>query len=490
MPPKAKGASRIVVALRVLAFLVASAFKLAFVALSIATPLLAMWIASSLAAYRGASVAWTIVAGLAAWPVVPIAWELFGRWRSRGAAKPPTLTTFDRFVLRSLAVGLAFNALLLVCFPATVFAALSTRGDWMLGGAQAPWAERTRDGLVRAAGGLEWLHEATHENEFEQQIEQSATHTDAPVLPSNDDLHDAIAELHQRMPEARGTFEPRTDGWPWAATLHPAVTSITTEHDQSIESVGKYLAAAEPDPTMRVKAIHDYVASRIAYDAVALSEGRYPDQSATTVFRDGIGVCAGYANLAAALGDAAGVEIVVVGGYSRHPGHDASAEGHAWNAARIGDRWVLFDATWDAGSVEGRTFTREYETDYLMTPPDVFVATHYPDEDRWQLLSTALTRAQWLRLAAMRPGFYARGLQLKNVDTWHIEAKDSLHLDIDNPLRLELHVGIVAQDERWLVHCDNVASGVDCSLPSAGRYEVAIFEDHTYLGALQLDVKP
>src|SRR5512147_1643023 len=105
MPPKAKGASRIVVALRVLAFLVASAFKLAFVALSIATPLLAMSIASSLAAYRGASVAWTIVAGLAAWPVVPIAWELFGRWRARGAAKPPTLTMFDRFVLRSLAVG-------------------------------------------------------------------------------------------------------------------------------------------------------------------------------------------------------------------------------------------------------------------------------------------------------------------------------------------------------------------------------------------------
>src|SRR5262252_7037100 len=104
MPARAKGASRIAIALRVIGFAIANSLKLAFVAVSIAAPLLAMWIASSLAAYRGASAAWTIVAGLTAWPLVPIAWELFGRWRRR-EGHTPTLTTFDRFVLRSLAVG-------------------------------------------------------------------------------------------------------------------------------------------------------------------------------------------------------------------------------------------------------------------------------------------------------------------------------------------------------------------------------------------------
>src|SRR5215468_10065927 len=83
MPPRTKGASPIAIALRVIGFVVANSLKLAFVALSIAVPLLAMWIASSLAAYRGASVAWAIAAGLAAWPIVPIAWELVGRWRAR-----------------------------------------------------------------------------------------------------------------------------------------------------------------------------------------------------------------------------------------------------------------------------------------------------------------------------------------------------------------------------------------------------------------------
>ena len=69
-----------------------------------------------------------------------------------------------------------------------------------------------------------------------------------------------------------------------APTLHPAVAALPPEHETSIESVAKYLVEAESDPVQRVKALHDYVADRIAYDAEALAAGRFPPQDAKTVF--------------------------------------------------------------------------------------------------------------------------------------------------------------------------------------------------------------
>ena len=48
-------------------------------------------------------------------------------------------------------------------------------------------------------------------------------------------------------------------------------------------------------------------------------------------------VCAGYANLLAALGKVTGDDIRVVTGDARTDGSDLTGEGHAWNAARIGD---------------------------------------------------------------------------------------------------------------------------------------------------------
>ena len=61
------------------------AFKLAFAATAVALPLGAVWIASSLAAHRGGSIAVAVLCGVALWPVLPVAWELVSTWRRRRA---------------------------------------------------------------------------------------------------------------------------------------------------------------------------------------------------------------------------------------------------------------------------------------------------------------------------------------------------------------------------------------------------------------------
>src|SRR4029450_4661324 len=115
----------------------------------------------------------------------------------------------------------------------------------------------------------------------------------------------------------------------------------------------------------------DYVADRIAYDTDAYRRREFGNQDAPTVFQRRTGVCAGYANLLAALGKVTGDDIRVVTGDARTDGSDLTGEGHAWNVVRVGERWALVDATWDSGNLTESGFEKEYDTDYLFAPPEI-----------------------------------------------------------------------------------------------------------------------
>ena len=78
----------------------------------------------------------------------------------------------------------------------------------------------------------------------------------------------------------------------------PAVPVVPAEYASTPESVGYYFRESQPDPRLRVLAIHDYIADRVAYDDDALARGvPRDDADAEWVFEHRKGVCAGYANL-------------------------------------------------------------------------------------------------------------------------------------------------------------------------------------------------
>ncbi|MCA9708727.1 MAG: transglutaminase domain-containing protein [Myxococcales bacterium] len=333
--------------------------KLAFVALAVLLPLLGVWVASSLAAHFDGPLWVSLVAGGLCFPLLPLCWDAWASWRRRrrDAVRPRVLTAFDRLVLRTLVINVVFVGGLLALFPASVFEALSTRGDWMLGESEAPWADQTRRALFGTAERLSWLHDATHDNAYEDLIDPSLTQT-----RSDDGTAPRAGEDRRTVEPSAPAVSPgdlyRTDGWPFAPTLHPAVVELPPEHETSIESVARYLVAREADPVQRVKALHDYVADRVAYDVPALRSGQFPPQDAESVFRRRTAVCAGSAALLAALGEAAGIEIVVVVGDARDSDGLFDGTGHAWNAINLDGRWYLADPTWDAGHVSGDTFSK------------------------------------------------------------------------------------------------------------------------------------
>lgn len=447
--------------------LVAWTAKLGFALFAIATPVLGVWIGSSLAKAFDGPVWLPFAAGALCFPVLPLLWEGVGQWRRRKSTKPAILTLFDRLLLRTLSINLVFVGGLLGLYPSTVFTALSEHGDWMLDGQEMPWV---RDTLHAAADRMQWLHELTHPNAYDELIDPDAKGEDVDVSDWGD-FSNKPSEGDIDGP--KDVF--RNDAWPFKPEVHPLVRAIPADQQATPEAVGRYFAEHEVDPIRRLEAVHDYVADRTAYDVEALRTMTFPPQDAQTVLDTRIAVCAGYAQLVKAIGDAAGLEVVVVVGKTR----GESDLGHAWNAAKIDGKWYLLDSTWDAGSV-GDAFTKRFSTDYLMTPPDVFLYDHFPDDPKWQLRDEPLSMGDFLRRPDLEPKFFTYGFELVSPTRSNVTTVGrSVSLTLKNPNNFRVHAQSYAGNS-WdapSTHCEVERSGelITCPLQQKGPNLIVMF---------------
>lgn len=483
-----------------------------WVLIVVVVPSLGVWLASSLAVYRNGPVWLAVACGLLLFPGLPLAWEA---WSRRGSDREKKLregrryfSTWERLVLRTLVVNVLFIAALVVRFPAASFAALATRGDWFLEGKTSDDADTARRLLFATASGLEWVYHAVRPNPYDDLLQKRTDDVPSPEPvpmevatpeppPVTEPPRPGRAPSPPPAPPAPEEVQFADDGvplWPLPARLHPAVASLPASAETSITSVGRYLAEREGNPWLRVKALHDYVADRVAYDVAAYRRRQYGPQDAPTVFRTRLSVCAGYANLLAALGEAAGERIIVVGGDARTDGADLTGEGHAWNAARIGGRWVLIDATWDAGNIEGDRFQKEYSTDYLFTPPVVHGVTHFPEEREWQLRAPPISRGEFFRQPMMRARFFADGLELVAPTRSQVTVSGSLDLELRNPRgRFLLADYDDGQGTKGDCRVDEgAAPTVHCEIPAEGSYRVRLYSNRerhgTYDGVGEIRV--
>ncbi|MEM6293358.1 MAG: transglutaminase domain-containing protein [Myxococcota bacterium] len=452
--------------------------KAVFAGLAMIVPLTGVWIASSLAAHHGQAMGISLLIGALCFPIAPLAWEGWSSLRRshKEVSGQRILTLADRMILRTLTINVAFVAVLFGAFPSSMFAALSSRGDWMLEGRTSEMAETTRTVLFNAADRLQWLHELTHPNAYEDLIDEDLTRTEedvrpAPVIPPAPKPGPSGEAPSQETPQA-------SSGWPMPATLHPLVAKMPAAVQTDYASVARYIAEQEPDELQRLKALHDYVADRLVYDVVALETLNMPSQRAKDVFDAKMAVCAGYSALLARMGEEAGMEIVVVSGHAREEDGSLSKLGHAWNAAKVHGGWVLIDATWDAGSVNGSQFEKEYRTEYFMTPPEVFGRSHFPSDAKWQLREDPLTLGEFVRQSTASPALDALGVRLVSPDrpVLSVDAPRMVTVQLDNPDHVDIEISVRSETER-VRDCDanDDRTRFECPVPGPIGSYIGIF---------------
>ena len=105
------------------------------------------------------------------------------------------------------------------------------------------------------------------------------------------------------------------------------------------------------------------------------------------------GVCQDYTWLLQAMLKTIGIESAFVSGYSRtspeQMGRTPRQPTHAWNAVRVNGDWQLLDLTWS-------TDMEEYGGNgFFLMPPAEFLKSHYPSEEKWQLVDSLITLEEW-----------------------------------------------------------------------------------------------
>jgi hypothetical protein len=149
-------------------------------------------------------------------------------------------------------------------------------------------------------------------------------------------------------------------------------------------------------------------------------------------------VCSGYANLLQQLCKYAGIECEIVNGYAKvdevnHIGKIDKPD-HAWNSVKLYNKWYLVDATWAAGFVNKRRFTKKFNEFYYLTNPDQFIYRHFPVAKKWTLSTKKINLKEFGKMPIYKDLFFINDLSIANKIDGEIKNNLELHLKSELPI--------------------------------------------------------
>jgi len=202
-------------------------------------------------------------------------------------------------------------------------------------------------------------------------------------------------------------------------------------------------------------------------------------------------VCTGYAYLIQELSIHAGIKCEIINGFGKSTDFDKSESNlpnHSWNAARINGKWYLCDATWSSGIFDktNKQFVSRFEDTYFLTAPELFLLTHYPMDIEWALISTTLTRYEFLNSPFIYKTAAKYGIQpiMPEVMETVIKKGDSISVifrmedkQIANSIRLKIKQKTIKTSVRQI---DRNTYSVDYIFNKRGVYPVHIMINDQY----------
>lgn len=148
----------------------------------------------------------------------------------------------------------------------------------------------------------------------------------------------------------------------------------------------------------KIRAVYYWITANISYDVPNMYEPNNldsPQVKITNTLKTRKGVCIHYAEVFNDIANKVGIKTYIIGGYTKQFDKVATIS-HAWNISQIDGKWFLFDATWGAGSIEGKKFAKKQNNSYFKSDPDRMIVNHMPFDYLWQLLDEPLTNDEFI----------------------------------------------------------------------------------------------
>jgi hypothetical protein len=253
---------------------------------------------------------------------------------------------------------------------------------------------------------------------------------------------------------------------------------------KSIDSLAAYLVQPAKNDFEKTRAIYRWITQNISYDFSAYLTKNYGSTKAADVLTSRSSICEGYSGLFNALAKSAGLEVVTISGWAKGYSYNAGDQitgptNHAWNAVKINGGWYLIDSTWGAGSIIQQRFVRKFDEGYFFTLPERFIYNHLPEDSKWQLLSTPLSKSRFSALPYVHSSFFLYGIDLGDNTQSVINTGGSLTMTFTVPsntyLMAELSQGNVELAETFT---SAKRSGnqyqISAKFPNPGNYILSI----------------
>jgi len=175
------------------------------------------------------------------------------------------------------------------------------------------------------------------------------------------------------------------------------IAAIPASSTASTEAIANYINSNFKTENEKIRAAFYWTASNISYDVPNMLKQNYSlsaQQKIENTLKTKKGVCIHYAEVFNEISNKLGIKCYIIEGYTKQDGKVATLS-HAWCAAKIDNKWYLFDPTWGSGYVNKGVFTKRINNSYFKVQPAQLITSHMPFDYLWQFLNSPINSKEF-----------------------------------------------------------------------------------------------
>ena len=181
------------------------------------------------------------------------------------------------------------------------------------------------------------------------------------------------------------------------AAIDKKIALIPQKASGSTEDIANFINANFKTENDKIRAAFYWTASNISYDVAnmfAVNFEETPQDRIAKTLKTKKGICGDYAAIFSEIATLVGIKSVVISGYTKQNGKIDKLS-HAWCAAKIDDKWYVFDPTWGSGSLMNGKFVKRINDYYFKTEPAKIISSHIPFDYLWQFSNYPVTNTEF-----------------------------------------------------------------------------------------------
>lgn len=182
---------------------------------------------------------------------------------------------------------------------------------------------------------------------------------------------------------------------------------IPIQLTKSTTTIANYIDQNFTTPEEKIRAAFYWTASNISYDVenmFNIPKNLTSKEKIETALSSHKGVCMHYSEVFASINNQLNIPTVLIEGYTKNKGK-VDAVSHVWCAAKINNKWSLYDPTWGSGYVNEQKYYKKLNNFYFNTAPKELILNHMPFDYIWQLLEFPINNQEFYdgKIASSNP---------------------------------------------------------------------------------------